>query len=117
MGALALVLQFTILRLNGEKQRYEGRILLLLGKLADKDLEETNALRRTVTDLLEQKTQLRLAKSYSVKEPTDPAQRAMLKTIHCLERRRARLDWIIVLLFMAMSVLLTLLLFKIFQQE
>lgn len=115
MGALAIVVQFLILRFSWEKQRCEGRILLLLGKVADRDLEKHESLGSTVIDLLEQESKLRLAKTYSVKEATDPEQRTMLKTIHHLERRRALLDKKIIALFLVMSLFLAVLLYLIFQ--
>jgi hypothetical protein len=115
MGALALMVQFAILRFSGEKQRIDGRILYLLGKLAERDLKAHEELRDTVRGLFKQKSTLRLANIYTGKEAMDSAQRSILETIHYLEKRRVHLDHMIIALFIAMSVFLAVLIYLIFK--
>tara|TARA_R110000850_G_scaffold163581_2_gene288361 strand:+ start:193 stop:573 length:381 start_codon:yes stop_codon:yes gene_type:complete len=115
-GMCAIVAQYLILRFAGERQRCEGRMLLLLDKIADWDLKEHKALGPSVTELLSQKAKLFLPRNYIVKGVTDPVQRTMLNMVYKLERRRAYLDKLNAVLFTFMIVCLATVIYLIFQQ-
>lgn len=116
IGILTLLFQFFILRISGEKQRCEGRILLLLDKMADQDLEKEQALGATLTHLLSQKTQHFQLRQPVIIGETTPGQRAMLNILFTLEKRRAYLDKLVISLFSALTVTVLLLFYIMFTQ-
>ena len=112
MGMMTLLFQFFILRISGEKQRCEGRIILLLEKMVDEDLRQKQTLGATVEQLFKEKTSDFIVRKSTVKDSTTPGQRTMLDILHVLEKRRAYLEKLVLSLFM-MTTLAVLILFYV----
>ena len=113
VGGFALLLQYIIFRVTSERQRYEGRILMLLEQVVILDLKKGQKLSPAVIDWLQQRSRICHPHEPRFKHTIPNDIKPILQVIYSLEIKKSWLDKCSLMLLVGLTVSIFLLIYLV----